>query len=129
MWPSFSSWATSRRVCASVLRRASMTEPATDHVRVLSDGDLTVDTGSRVASRDGELLQLTVREFDLLAVLAAHPRQVFSREMLLNRVWGYDYVADPNLVEVHISALREKLGDKARQLIRTVRGVGYALRG
>jgi two-component system OmpR family response regulator len=48
---------------------------------------------------------------------------------LLNRVWGYDYVADPNLIEVHISALRAKLGDTDRQLIRTVRGVGYTLRG
>jgi DNA-binding response OmpR family regulator len=58
-----------------------------------------------------------------------HPRQIFSRETLLNRVWGYDYVADPNLIEVHISALRAKLRDTDRQLIRTVRGVGYTLRG
>ena len=97
--------------------------------RRLSVGDLQLDRETREVWRAGQPIDLTPREFDLLAVLAAHPRQVFSREMLLNRVWGYDYVADPNLVEVHISALREKLGDKARQLIRTVRGVGYALRG
>jgi DNA-binding response OmpR family regulator len=97
--------------------------------RRLSVSDIQLDRETREVWRAGQPIDLTPREFDLLAVLAAHPRQVFSREMLLNRVWGYDYVADPNLVEVHISALREKLGDKARQLIRTVRGVGYTLRG
>jgi DNA-binding response OmpR family regulator len=56
-----------------------------------------------------------------------HPRQVFSRETLLNRVWGYDHIADPNVVEVYVSTLRDKLDDKERRLIRTVRGVGYTM--
>jgi DNA-binding response OmpR family regulator len=95
----------------------------------LSVGDLQLDHETREAWRAGRSLDLTPREFELLEVLMQHPRQVFSRETLLNRIWGYDYVADPNLVEVHISALRAKLGDTARQIIRTVRGVGYTLRG
>jgi len=97
--------------------------------RRLSVGDLQLDRETREVWRAGQPIDLTPREFELLEVLLMHPRQVFSRETLLNRVWGYDYVADPNLVEVHISALRMKLGDTARQLIRTVRGVGYTLRG
>jgi DNA-binding response OmpR family regulator len=97
--------------------------------RRLSVGDLQLDRETREVWRSGQPIDLTPREFELLEVLLMHPRQVFSRETLLNRVWGYDYVADPNLVEVHISALRAKLGDTARQLIRTVRGVGYTLRG
>lgn len=97
--------------------------------RRLNVGDLQLDRETREVWRAGQPIDLTPREFELLEVLLMHPRQVFSRETLLNRVWGYDYVADPNLVEVHISALRAKLGDTARQLIRTVRGVGYTLRG
>jgi len=97
--------------------------------RHLSVGDLQLDRETREAWRAGRSLDLTPREFELLELLMQHPRQVFSRETLLNRIWGYDYVADPNLIEVHISALRAKLGDSARQIIRTVRGVGYTLRG
>ncbi len=92
-------------------------------------GELQLDRETREVWRAGQPIELTPREFELLAVLMAHPRQVFTRAMLLDRVWGYDYAADPNLVEVHISALRAKLGDTARQLICTVRGVGYTLRG
>ena len=57
----------------------------------------------------------------------AHPRQVFSREILLNRVWGLDYQGDTNAIDVHIHNLREKLGDPKRSLIRSVRGIGYTL--
>lgn len=98
------------------------------HAR-LTVGDVTVDRESREVWRADHPIELTPREFDLLELLIAHPRQVFSRETLLNRIWGYDHVADPNVVEVYVSTLREKLGDKERQLIRTVRGVGYTLRG
>jgi DNA-binding response OmpR family regulator len=97
--------------------------------RRLIKGDLALDRESREVWRADQPIDLTPREFDLLELLIAHPRQVFSRETLLNRVWGYDHVADPNIVEVYISSLREKIGDRDRQIIRTVRGVGYALRG
>src|SRR5438045_5332361 len=72
-------------------------------------------------------IELTPREFDLLEMLLAHPRQVFTREAILNRVWGYDYYGDTNVVDVYIRYLREKLGDNERTLIRSVRGVGYTL--
>ncbi len=65
----------------------------------------------------------------MLELFLAHPRQVFSREVILNRVWGYDYLGDTKVIEVHISYLRDKLGDAEHSLIRTVRGVGYCLRG
>ena len=97
--------------------------------RRLSLGDLALDRETREVWRAEQPIDLTPREFDLLELLIAHPRQVFSRETLLNRIWGYDHVADPNVVEVYISSLRDKIGDKDRQLIRTVRGVGYTLHG
>ena len=59
----------------------------------------------------------------------AHPNRVLTKETLLNRVWGYEYIGDTNVVEVHISALRDKIGDRDRQRIQTVRGVGYTIRG
>jgi DNA-binding response OmpR family regulator len=74
-------------------------------------------------------VELTPREFELLELFLGHPRQVFSRETILNRIWGYDFEGDGNVIEVHVSALREKLGDRDRTLIRAVRGVGYTLRG
>jgi DNA-binding response OmpR family regulator len=97
--------------------------------RRLSLGDLALDRETREVWRAEQPIDLTPREFDLLELLIAHPRQVFSRETLLNRIWGYDHVADPNVVEVYISTLRDKIGDRDRQLIRTVRGVGYTLHG
>ena len=97
--------------------------------RRLRVGDLALDRETHEAWRADQPIELTPREFALLELLMAHPRQVFSREQMLNRIWGYDWVGDTNVVEVHISALRDKLGDAERQLIRTVRGVGYTLRG
>jgi DNA-binding response OmpR family regulator len=92
-------------------------------------GELTVDRETREVWHGTRAVDLTPREFELLEVLISHPRQVFTREMLLNRIWGYDYIADPNVIEVFISTLREKIGDREREMIRTVRGVGYTLRG
>ncbi len=108
----------------AILRRHRLTLS-----RRMQVGDLQLDRETREVWRADRPIDLTPREFELLAALMAHPRQVFTREALLDRVWGYDYAADPNLVEVHISALRAKLGDTTRQLIHTVRGVGYTLRG
>lgn len=91
--------------------------------------DIALDRETREVWRNDQMIMLTPREFALLELLMAHPRQVFSKEQMLNRVWGYDWVGDTNIVEVHISALRDKLGDTERQVIRTVRGIGYTLRG
>ena len=111
------------RTRAVLRRRTPLAE------RVLRFGELTLNRDTREMLVDGRPVGLTPREFDLLEVFMLHPRQVMTREQLLDRVWGFDYLGDGNLIEVHISALREKLGDRERQLIRTVRGIGYTLSG
>ena len=96
--------------------------------RVLSAGDVSLDRGTREVRRDGRPVELTPREFDLLDLLLAHPGQVFPRETILNRLWGYTFAGDSNVIDVHISSLREKLGDRPPKLIQAVRGVGYVVR-
>jgi DNA-binding response OmpR family regulator len=97
--------------------------------RVLAVGDLSLDRETREVTRDGRTIELTPREFELLELFIGHPRQVFSHAAILNRIWGYEYEGEANVIEAHISALREKLGDHDRTLIRSIRGVGYTLRG
>ena len=96
--------------------------------RLLSAGDVRLDRETREVERGGVPVELTPREFDLLELLLAHPRQVLSRETILNRLWGYDFAGDTNVIDVHMGALRRKLGDTDHVLIRTVRGIGYSLR-
>lgn len=93
---------------------------------VLTAGNLTMDLETRVVKKGGKVVRLTPTEFSLLEVFMRHPRRVFTRESLLTRVWGEDYVGDTNVVDVHVSHLRAKLGDKPPRLIVTVYGVGYA---
>jgi DNA-binding response OmpR family regulator len=115
----------------AVLRRARGPLAAqSDHPRVLVDGDLEVDVAARQARRAGEVVSLTAREFELLAFLARHPRQAFSREEILDQVWGYRY-GDTSTVTVHVRRLREKIEpDPAHpQRIATVWGVGYRWEG
>jgi DNA-binding response OmpR family regulator len=110
----------------AVLRRASAPSIPGAGSGPLVAGDLVVDPGSHEVRRDGELVPLTAREFDLLRFLAQRPRQVFRREELLEHVWGYTY-GDTSTVTVHIRRLREKLEDEpsAPRRITTVWGVGY----
>jgi len=89
-------------------------------------GRLKVDRLAREAHWKGRRLELTPREFELLAFLASHPGRVFSREELLRKVWGYDYVGETRTVDVHVRRLRVKLGEKSR-VIETVAGAGYKL--
>ncbi|MFF4954037.1 response regulator transcription factor [Streptomyces chattanoogensis] len=109
----------------SVLRRAESVPPAA-HSPVLRAGDLTADPGGRRADRAGRELTLTAREFDLLVFLMRHPGQVFSREELLHRVWGWEF-GDLSTVTVHVRRLREKIEDDpaAPALVTTVWGAGY----
>ena len=106
----------------SVLRRAREPVPRPARPAVLTDGDLTVDVGARTAAAAGVPLALTVREFDLLAFLLAHPRQAYTRAELLEQVWGWTF-GDQSTVTVHVRRLREKLGPAPR--VATVWGVGY----
>ncbi len=92
-------------------------------------GPLTLDPLGREVWLDGETIELTRTEFDLLATLAGRPRMAFSRQQLIDAVWGSVWVGDEHLVDVHIGHLRRKLGDDASQprFVRTVRGVGYRM--
>ena len=92
----------------------------------LTAGGLTVDPLAREASSQGRALELTPREFDLLAFLVQHPGRVVSREELLRKVWGYAFVGETRTVAVHVGRLRAKLGD-AGAVIETVLGTGYKL--
>jgi two-component system, OmpR family, response regulator MprA len=95
---------------------------------MLTFGDLRLDMRTREAGRDGRRIDLTTREYELLLLFVQHPRQVLSREQILDRLWG-DTNVDSNAIEVHIARLRDKLEAYGEpRLIQTVRGAGYALR-
>ena len=87
-----------------------------------------MDTEERTVSRDGEAIELTATEFNLLAFLAANPRRVLSRTQILDVVWGDGYDGESNIVETYISYLRKKVDRFPPALIHTVRGVGYTMR-
>ncbi len=95
---------------------------------VLRSADIALDREAHTVERAGEPITLTAKEFELLEFFIGHPRQVFRREVILDRVWGYDFAGDTNLVDVHIGHLRDKLGDRPPRLLRTVHGVGYVWR-
>ncbi|CAN5339059.1 response regulator transcription factor [soil metagenome] len=98
--------------------------------RTLSHADLTLDQATREVRRNGRPVDLTAREFALLRFFMEHPRQVLSKNQLLEAVWGYDYVGDSNIVEAYISYLRRKLNAAGEpDLIQTIRGSGYRLGG
>jgi len=128
----------------AMLRRAQMASPATangdanghagaadeqarDDAAIVIDGDLTIDPARRLATRGGVALTLKPKEFDLLLYLTRHPGIVLSRDALLRRVWGYDYLFDTRTVDVHVRWLRQRIeADPAQpRRIETVRGFGY----
>ncbi|MFI9162264.1 response regulator transcription factor [Kitasatospora aureofaciens] len=110
----------------SVLRRSRAAAPAAPAGGPVVSGDIALDPQARRVHRGGRELLLTLREFDLLAFLLGHPRTVFSRQELMERVWGWDF-GDLSTVTVHVRRLREKIEDDpaAPALITTVWGVGY----
>lgn len=91
--------------------------------------DLTLNRLTREVYRQGKIVELTAKEFDLLEYLLRHPRQVITREQILEKVWGYDFMGESNIIEVYIRALRLKIEvSNPKRLLHTVRGVGYVLR-
>lgn len=107
----------------AVLRRSGDTL-ANDLIRV---GPLTIDSGNYEAFRNGEKIILTLKEYELLKLLAETPGKVLTRDYLLDRIWGYEFYGETRTVDVHIRHIRQKLGDDAG-MIETVRGVGYKMR-
>ncbi|TAK24096.1 MAG: response regulator transcription factor [Chloroflexota bacterium] len=109
------------RVC---LRRRDANRPA-----ILSFADLRIDPAERRAARGGREIELTGLEYDLLRAFVEHPRQVLSKDQILERVWGYDFGGNANIVEVYVMQLRQKLESAGEpRLIHTLRGAGYILR-
>ena len=98
---------------------------------VLTAGDLSLNTEERVAIRNGETVELTAKEYDLIELLMRNPRRIYSRENLMNVVWGYSYAGDYRTVDVHIRRLREKLEQNPAEPdhIMTKWGVGYYFKG
>ncbi|MGA2110967.1 MAG: response regulator transcription factor [Anaerolineales bacterium] len=108
----------------ALLRRSGPGEP-----EILRFGDLVLDTGTHRARRGNRVIDLTAKEYDLLELFMRHPRQVLTREIIYDRVWGYDFGGESNIIEVYVRYLRQKISaDAEPRLIHTVRGVGYVLR-
>lgn len=109
--------------------RALLRRTQTDRSVILTFQDLALDTSTRIATRQGRVVPLTAKEYDLLELFLRHPRQVMTREMIFDRVWGYDFGGESNVLDVYIRYLRQKLEqENETRLIQTVRGVGYVLR-
>jgi two-component system response regulator MprA len=109
--------------------RALLRRTQPERVPVLKFADLTLDTGSRQAARSSRLIPLTAKEYELLELFMRHPKQVLTREIIFDRVWGYDFGGESNVLEVYVRYLRQKLeAEGETRLIHTVRGVGYVLR-
>lgn len=114
------------RVRALLRRRQSRPQL---HPEILEYAGLTLDKGAREVSRGGRDIKLSAKEYELLTMFMEHPRQVLTREVLMDNVWGYDYQGESNVLEVYVGALRQKLeADGEKRLIHTVRGVGYVLK-
>ena len=109
--------------------RALLRRTQLERAPVISFADLVLDTSTRQATRHGRTIALTAKEYDLLELFMRHPRQVLTREMIFDRVWGYDFGGESNVLDVYIRYLRQKLEtDEDSRLIHTVRGVGYVMR-
>ena len=113
----------------ALLRRANAAPQQKQQPSLLTAGGITLDPEQRVAMKNGEIIELTAKEYDLIELLVRNPRRIYSRENLMDLVWGYTYAGDYRTVDVHIRRLREKLEDNpaAPQHILTKWGVGYYL--
>jgi len=109
--------------------RAHLRRTQDEDQEILRFEDLSLNRLTREVFRDRRAIDLTAKEFDLLEYLLSRPRQVFTRDQILEQVWGYDFIGDSNIIEVYIRYLRLKLEENQEpRLIQTVRGVGYVLR-
>lgn len=99
--------------------------------QILQFGDLQLNPATREVVRAGRPIDLTATEYNLLYLFMSHPREVLDRKTILNRVWGYDFLGETNIIEVYVRYLREKIEEtpSTPRLIQTIRGVGYVLKG
>jgi DNA-binding response OmpR family regulator len=115
----------------ALLRRSSLASQSSSGESCITIGHIVIDTEKRTAKNDGVPVELTAKEFDLIELLARNPDRVYSRENLLNLIWGYDYQGDIRTVDVHVRRLREKLEKNPAEpeRIMTKWGVGYFIKG
>lgn len=106
-------------------KKAEPTEPEDSGKEIVRYQDLTVSLSNYSVTYMGQAIEMPPKELELLYFLATHPNQVFTREQLLDRIWGYEYVVDTRTVDVHIKRLREKIRDHEQWCIATVWGIGY----
>ncbi len=112
----------------ALLRRKSDSAGTPDN-RLMYE-DIILDNDSREVLRDGQRLELTAKEFELLNLFMQNPRRVLSRDLIMDKIWGYDYSGESNVLEVYIAMLRQKTEEYGgKRLIQTIRGAGYILRG
>ncbi|MBO7631812.1 MAG: response regulator transcription factor, partial [Lachnospiraceae bacterium] len=111
----------------AIFRRSGSSDNATQTSKLIELKNLTLDCDSRRLFIDGKEIRLTAKEYDLLELLAKHMNKVYSRESLMNIVWGYDFVGDVRTVDVHIRRLREKIekDPSAPEYVHTKWGAGY----
>ena len=106
-------------------RKSAVTDPQEDSSKIVRYPDLTINLNEYTVTYRGSIVDMPPKEIELLFALAATPNHVFTREQLLDRVWGYDYAGDARTVDVHVKRLREKLPDHDGWALSTVWGVGY----
>ncbi|GMK46520.1 MULTISPECIES: response regulator transcription factor [Paenibacillus] len=113
----------------ALLRRKSDKIDESSSNKIVFD-DLALDLDSREAIRSGRRIELTAKEYDLLLLFMQNPRRVLTRDAIMEKIWGYDFSGESNVLEVYIAMLRQKLEEGgAKRIIQTVRGTGYVLRG
>jgi two-component system response regulator MprA len=109
--------------------RALLRRAGPPQAEVLRFSDLELDTGTRQARRGGKTIELTAKEYELLELFMRNPRNVLTRDVIFDRVWGYDFGGESNIIDVYVRYLRRKIeANSMPRLIQTVRGVGYVLR-
>ncbi|MCK5319331.1 MAG: response regulator transcription factor, partial [Anaerolineales bacterium] len=109
--------------------RALVRRAKTEAPEILTFDDLRLDTGTHQAFRGERVVELTAKEYELLELFLRNPRQVLTRDLIYDRVWGYDFGGESNIIEVYVRYLRQKSeAEEEPRLIHTVRGVGYVLR-
>lgn len=112
----------------AILRRSAPADPP-ERALKMNYGPITVDLDMHTARVDDQLVELTRREFELLAYFLANPRRVLTREKILQQVWGLEYLGESRTIDAHVRRVRAKIGEPAAELIETVVGVGYRLGG
>jgi two-component system alkaline phosphatase synthesis response regulator PhoP len=113
----------------SLLRRMQQAAENKDTPKEVLWAGVSLHAGNRTVNAGGQALELTPKEFDLLALLASNPERVYTREQLLDQVWGMDYIGGTRTVDIHVQRVRKKLGPGYEERIQTVYGIGYKAQG